>query len=188
MSLEFHNVTFSYGRRDILKDFSYVFPDCGVVCLFGPSGCGKTTILRIVSGLTEVTDGEVKGLPQMPSVMFQDNRLLPWKTAEENIDFVGTNGRYWIEKVGLLDSREKYPRELSGGMQRRVALARALSTDFDMLLLDEPFTGLEDELIEEFAKIIKEIAKEKLVIMVTHKKEEAQLLGASILEMRMAGE
>lgn len=184
MSLRFQNVSFSYGEKKALKDFSYDFPEKGIVCLFGPSGCGKTTVFRLICGLETPQQGSIENLPQMPSVVFQEDRLLPWKTVKENIKIAGLHEDMWLEMVGLKEAEDQYPKELSGGMQRRVALARAFSAEYDVLLLDEPFTGLEEERILDLAKIIKEIAKEKLVLMITHKIEEAQLCEATIIHLK----
>ena len=181
--MKFSQVYFAYEDQMVLSDFSYEFPKKGVVCLFGPSGCGKTTLLRLICGLEKPTKGTIEGLPANPSVVFQEDCLLPWKTAKENISLVGKDADEWLKKVGLGDCANQYPEELSGGMKRRVAIARALSTTFDMLLLDEPFTGIEEERIEEIASIILSIAEQKLVILITHKLEEIQLLDATIISM-----
>ena len=141
--------------------------------IYGPSGCGKTTLLKILCGLRKPQKGQLAGLPQKPAVVFQEDRLLPWYTAEENVEFVGKNALQWLQFVGLEKEAKLYPKELSGGMQRRVALARAFSMEYDTLLLDEPFTGLDEESIKKIAEHIREVSKNTLVVLVTHKKEEA---------------
>lgn len=181
MGIELSHIEYFYGTKHIFEDFSYTFPDTGVVCLFGPSGCGKTTLLKILCGLRKPQKGQLAGLPQKPAVVFQEDRLLPWYTAEENVEFVGKNALQWLQFVGLEKEAKLYPKELSGGMQRRVALARAFSMEYDTLLLDEPFTGLDEESIKKIAEHIREVSKNTLVVLVTHKKEEADLLQAQML-------
>ncbi|MBP5303515.1 MAG: ABC transporter ATP-binding protein [Clostridia bacterium] len=179
----FSHVSFSYDQKPVIQDFSYEFQKTGVTCLFGPSGCGKTTLLRLMCGLEKPTKGFIQEAPANPSVVFQEDRLLPWKTAKQNVDLVGTESEKWLQLVGLKDSLSQYPAELSGGMCRRVALARALAAPSDILLLDEPFTGLEEERIQEIVAILLEYAKEKPVILITHKMEEATMLNATIVNL-----
>lgn len=129
--MRLHQVSFGYpGQAPILERFSLELPDRGITCLFGPSGCGKTTLLRLLAGLERPWAGEIRNPPRRVARVFQENRLLPWATALENITAV-LNGKnasdtaaYWLEQVGLGDALDKRPDQLSGGMRRRVAIAR----------------------------------------------------------------
>ncbi|MBR3289400.1 MAG: ABC transporter ATP-binding protein [Clostridia bacterium] len=188
MGVCFENVSFSYPDKPVLSGFSATFPDTGVVCLIGASGCGKTTVLRLLAGLETPAGGTISGCPPRVSLMFQEDRLLPWATVEENVRLVlarenACAASEWLQKVGLGDVAHKLPDELSGGMQRRVALARALAAESDLLLLDEPFTGLDRPLAQEMAGLVREIAQTKPVVMVTHGAEEPGWLSAQTLEM-----
>lgn len=181
--LKIDNITFSYGDNIILKDFSLNIKKGDKLWLYGQSGCGKTTLLRLILGLEKPQRGNVINLEDLkPSVVFQENRLLPFKTALQNILLVNNNYQKAVDnltELGLGDNTDTPVSELSGGMKRRVAIARALTADFDYLILDEPFTGLDKDNIEIAAKHILKIAQDKPIILVTHSEEEAALLGAT---------
>ena len=117
--------------------------------------------------------------PARVSMVFQEDRLLPWATAEENVAFAIQNDRpraaEWLCRVGLAEERTLYPDALSGGMKRRVAVARALAFDGDILLLDEPFKGLDADLRRSIYKLFREFADKKPVLWVTHDEEETSL-------------
>lgn len=176
MPIEFVNVDFSYdGENKIFENFNFKLPDTGAVCLRGPSGCGKTTFLRLIAGLEFPQSGEIKGLESLKkAVVFQEDRLLNWHSAIDNVAVVtkGQKGRElaakWLDKVGLEGQTHKRPGQLSGGMQRRVAIARALAADADILIMDEPFTGLDDELIISVSREIMSVYSKKPIIMVSH--------------------
>ncbi len=178
ISLE--NVTCSYGEKTPVKDLTLTLPDTGVVGIFGPSGKGKTTILRLLAGRMEPTAGEISGLAgKRVSVVFQEDRLLPWRTALENAAIVKdgseAQARELLAAMELAAETDKFPRELSGGMQRRVALARALNFGGDILLLDEPFKGLDAALRRRIIDRVK--GSFPLILIATHDREEAELLG-----------
>lgn len=173
------NLSFSYGEKKILENVSFAFPSA-VTCIEGPSGCGKTTLLRLIAGLEKPDSGLISGVPFKISFLFQEDRLLPWFTAEENIRAVLPKGRKqeaaaWLSAVELSQEAEKRPENLSGGQRRRVALARALAYDGSLLILDEPFKGLDHALIKRLAPLV--LSKNVPIIMTSHAPEEAELLG-----------
>ena len=164
MALALTHVDFAYGSLPILEDVSLAFPDRGVVCLSGPSGCGKTTLLRLLSGLEQPQRGRIEGLAgRKTAAVFQEDRLLPWMTALDNVALA-----------------------LPGGLRAnrgRAAIARALAVNADLLLLDEPFTGIDPALRERIAGLLRQRAGSALLVLVTHIEEEARLLGSRILPL-----
>jgi NitT/TauT family transport system ATP-binding protein len=184
--ISFTNVSFSYGDKKVLNNFSLTINNGDRVCFFGESGIGKTTIIRLILGLEKTGDNSVACDNQKYSVVFQEDRLLPFKTVEENITFFSNANEidYILSSLGILDIKNKYPSELSGGMSRRVAIARALSIDADVYIFDEPFTGLDRNNILSAIKLINEITKNKTLILVTHDKEYSRLLHCKEIEIK----
>lgn len=183
--MEIQNVTVRFDEKLVLDQFSLTIPKSGVLCLFGPSGCGKTTLLRVISGLQAPEAGQLSCRPSV-SAVFQEDRLLPWLSIQKNITAAAGVSRetadLWLQRVGLGAEKKQLPANLSGGMQRRVAVARALAAKSDILLLDEPFNGVDEETKKLLYPLILEAAENKPVILVTHHRQEAQALGAEILE------
>lgn len=184
--MELRNITVRYGEKLVLDHFSLQIPPKGVLCLFGPSGCGKTTLLRVLCGLISPEGGEIPAEVKAVAV-FQEDRLLPWLTLEGNLTAATGMSREeadrWLQKVGLEQEIHQKPDQLSGGMRRRVAMARALGAESDLLLLDEPFTGVDEETKQLLYPLIRQAAEQKPVLLVTHHRQEAQMLGAQILEL-----
>lgn len=142
------DLVLSYGDRVVLDHFSLDLPEDGITVLSGPSGCGKTTLLRVLAGLQRTQGGTVSGLPGRPAILFQENRLFPWRTVREHITDVLPPERRdeadsWLALAELEDEGGSFPDQLSGGMGRRLALARALALGGSLYLLDEPFTGVD---------------------------------------------
>lgn len=141
------DITVRFEEKTVLDHFSLELPEEGITALSGPSGCGKTTLLRVLAGLQPVEGGAVTA-PTPPVILFQENRLLPWRTVEQHITDVlprsrrGEAGR-WLALAELEGEEGTYPAALSGGMGRRLALARALACGGGLFLLDEPFTGVD---------------------------------------------
>jgi NitT/TauT family transport system ATP-binding protein len=166
------------------------------VCFVGPSGCGKTTMLNVVAGLDHAAEAEIEfggksdTKASRISYMFQTPRLLPWATVRENVRLVlppeeSNSGRAeaLLEEMKLGDRLDEYPNRLSGGMQRRVALARAFVTEPELLLLDEPFISLDGPVADHLRGVLLQLwrARPTTVLFVTHDLREAIYLGDRIL-------
>jgi len=188
------------GRLEVLQDMSFTVAPQEFLCVLGPSGSGKSALLRILGGLLEPTSGEVRFIPQngerKPRIgfVFQQANLMPWRTVLENISLplelqgmsqpqALAEARQWIEIIGLQGFENTWPRDLSGGMAQRVAMARALIHDPDLLLLDEPFGALDALTRERMGAELLNLwqTRQKTVIMVTHSISEALLLSDRIL-------
>lgn len=186
--LKLTDISHSYGAHRILENRTLELKPGQRLALMGPSGCGKTTLLRIALGLLKPREGKVENTFRKTVAVFQEPRLLPWRTAVENVNLVLSDDKSTIaeakaalEAVGLGEACEKYPRELSGGMQQRVALARALAAEGECLVLDEPFKGLDREL---HRKILALVGQTKAaILLVTHDEDEAKALGCEIIRM-----
>ncbi|MEG1523599.1 MAG: ATP-binding cassette domain-containing protein [Clostridia bacterium] len=177
--IELNDITVQYGTHLILNHFSASIPFNGTTAIFGPSGSGKTTLLRVLVGLIRPDYGRINGLEALKiAVVFQEDRLLPWLTALENIAIVSDqqSAQKYLEQIGLIGAANQCPAALSGGMKRRVALGRALAYGGDLLLLDEPFNGLDEVAKKMVADSI--LATQLPVIVVTHDHTEAELLRA----------
>lgn len=186
MGITLQEVSFSYGETAVLQRLSVSFPEQGIFALSAPSGGGKTTLLRLLSGLLQPDSGTIAGQPQAPVLLFQENRLLPWETALGNLRLVCDDPQTvqaLLRRVGLSEAEGLYPHEMSGGMQRRLALARALALPGDALLLDEPFTGIDRERVADLCPVLRDIGHTRPVFLVTHTAEEAAWLGASVWEL-----
>ena len=176
-----------------------------ILCIVGPSGCGKTTLLRSIAGLTEISGGTltvhgkpVQGPPDGVAMVFQHFGLLPWKTVYENAAFGLAMARtpaaeikrrvtHYLELAGLTGFEQHYPYQLSGGMQQRVGLVRALAMNPQVLLMDEPFAALDAQtreiLQEELLQLMERPDERKTMVFITHSIDEAILLGDRIAVM-----
>lgn len=183
--IEFDKVSKSFDGKQVLKNFSVTFNKGEFTCLLGASGCGKTTVLRLASGLTMPDSGEIKRDDTLKkSFIFQENRLLPWYDALGNILAVTDDrekAEYFLRQTGLYEDRNKFPNELSGGMKRRLATARALAFGGDVFFLDEPLRELDKKTAALINSLLKKELQGKTVIMVTHIPEHANLLADRIL-------
>jgi len=180
-------LTKRYGDKTVLDRISLTFARGGIYCIMAPSGRGKTTLLRLIAGLEKPDSGQITGIDTgRISMMFQDDRLVPFMSALENAALPikdKAQAAEVLKRLGLSDSLDKPASRLSGGMARRVALARAMLADSDIILLDEPFTGLDADTREAAAKYVLESRRGRTVIAVTHSETEAGLLGADILRL-----
>ena len=205
--LTLKNISFSYKDKLIFDNYNFVINKEEIIAIIGPSGCGKSTLLKIINGLETEYSGDVlldgvnvNNIPVNKRdivLMFQDNLLFPHMTIFENIEFSLKMKKYPKHKIKnmvdevakdihLQDKLNKYPRELSGGQQRRVALARAVISKPKLLLLDEPFTGLDKEIKLEIMNLVR-IIREKYntsIIFVTHDLSEAEYLEAKCIEFK----
>ena len=190
--IAFHQLTLAVRNQEIL-------------CIVGPSGCGKTTLLRCIAGLTDISDGKlvvngspVTGPPEGVAMVFQHFGLLPWKTVYDNAAFGLTIGgapaarvkervAHYLDLVGLTGFEHHYPYQLSGGMQQRVGLVRALAINPSILLMDEPFAALDAQtrevLQEELLQLMQRPEERKTMIFITHSIDEAILLGDRVAIM-----
>lgn len=171
----------NFGDVPVLGPMSFSLAPGELLAITGPSGAGKTTLMRILAGLEPDFDGEVKA-PGTLSMIFQEPVLLPWRSALENITLTTGASRAAAEKaladVGLEGFGARFPRQLSLGQQRRLAMARAFSTAPDLLLLDEPFVSLDPALTEEMLKLTESLlaARPIAAVLVTHSEAEAKRL------------
>lgn len=182
------NLSFSYGDKAVIDHLSFTFPTRGIVALMGPSGVGKTTLLHLAAGLLKPTHGEVTSTYRKTAVSFQEPRLLNWFNSLQNIKFVLFKDKSsenvairLLDELGLSSHRQSLPTALSGGEKQRLSLARALAVKADLLLLDEPFAGLDETLCERVARLIKAANPEGLTVVITHDAKHAQWLDADVL-------
>ena len=178
----------AYDRQTVLRDVSFRL-EKGVTCLMGPSGSGKTTLLRILLGLETADSGTISDAPSRWGVLFQEDRLLEHLNAMENLRFAAGTAldehaaQTLLNRLGLGQEGNKRVKDYSGGMKRRLALARALLVPSDALALDEPFTGLDEENRVICLRIIAEAAGEKPVLLITHDPDDAAVLNAAVLQL-----
>lgn len=203
-AIEVDNVSKQYDDRqtiEVLRDVSLTVANGEFVCLVGPSGCGKTTLFRLVAGLEPVTTGEILASGSRitePGVdrgmVFQEYNLFPWKTVESNIRFgldrpacdcsdCTARVEELTDLVGLTGFEDAYPKELSGGMKQRVAVARALAVDPEILLMDEPFGSIDAQTRDRLQYELLDIWQEtgKTILFVTHEIEESVTLADRVI-------
>ena len=168
------DLSVSFGDKLVLDRFTMELPDTGITVLSGPSGCGKTTLMRVLAGLQQPDSGCMDGIaPEKTVFLFQENRLLPWRSVREQITDVLPRTRRgeaedWLAFVELEGEGDARPHQLSGGMQRRLALARALALGGRRYLLDEPFAGVDRERAQ---RILQRIRKRNLPVLLASHEE-----------------
>jgi len=196
MMIEVSHIYKKFKKEYIFEDFSIAFADKKITSIIGPSGCGKTTLLRMIAGLEPYEKGQISGINHRSiSFVFQEDRLLPWLNVNKNIELVLKSKfdsmeaerkvREVLTQLSLSDAELMMPDELSGGMQRRVAIARALAYDADIILLDEPFKGMDNKLKSDVLPKIAAVweKNEKTIILVTHDVSDAKELSDIVYEL-----
>ncbi|HEV3010428.1 MAG TPA: ABC transporter ATP-binding protein [Burkholderiales bacterium] len=196
--LEVESLDVAFGGSEVLRDISFKVAEHEFVCLVGPSGCGKTTLLRVLAGLTAPTAGAVRFHGKTVAIVFQDygRALLPWRTVSGNVALAleargipsaehGERIAPLLSKLNLSNHEDKFPLQLSGGMQQRLQIARCLAQEPQVLLMDEPFGSLDaitrQELQDEVARLARE--ERRTVVFVTHDLEEAIYLGDRVIAL-----
>lgn len=186
--LNLRQISHRFGDNPVLQNVNLTVGPGQRIALMGPSGTGKTTLLRIAAGSLIPTEGTVENTFSKTAVVFQEPRLLPWRTAAENVNLVLEDNaktmpkaKAQLERLGLGDALDQYPRELSGGMQQRVALARALVTKADLLVLDEPFKAMDEVLQQQIMALVNQT--NAAILLVTHEEEEAAVLNCEIIRL-----
>lgn len=190
---ELINIHKSFGELKVFTGLDLSFREGSITSILGPSGCGKTTLLRIAAGLIKPDHGEVLGMENKKAgFLFQETRLLPWKNAVDNLEFVlpdtmNKKEKFRLcldilEKVGLKGYEKHYPAQLSGGMNQRLAMARAFVVKSDVLFMDEPFQSLDLKRRAQMVSVFKKLwlSARPSVLMVTHDVQEALLLSDMI--------
>ena len=185
------DITKSFGAKTVLSHFSLEIEKGSVFCLMGASGCGKTTLIRIMTGLEKADEGSVSGVDANTiAFVFQEDRLIDHLSALSNAILPLKNdanakkaGMEALHLLGLDGEEKKRAKDLSGGMARRVSIARAMLSKADIVFMDEPFKGLDKENKEKAIEFVKKYAKGKTLIIVTHSLNEAKLLGGSVYHM-----
>ena len=187
--LEVQGLTVAFGGHTVLRGGDFTLPRGARAALMGPSGSGKATVRRVLAGLQKPDSGTVRVPAQKIACVFQEPRLLPWLTAAQNVNVVLSDreetlpqAAAWLERFGLGGAAAQYPAELSGGMQQRVALSRAMAYGADLLLLDEPFKAMDDALRRSVMQTVADAAGDAAVLLVTHSAEEAEALGCTVYQ------
>lgn len=186
--LELKDITLRFEQKTVLDKCSLRLQPGQRIALMGPSGCGKTSLLRVALGLQMPDSGSVSCTFQSVAAVFQEPRLLPWRTAAENVNLVLSDraetmpeALNWLDKLELSDAQALYPAELSGGMQQRLSIARALASRPELLVMDEPFKAMDDKLNERVTRAVAASVGGAALLLVTHSEAEARALGCRIL-------
>lgn len=178
----------SYGSEQVLGNINLSIAPKSSIALLGPSGVGKSTFLRILSGLDNDFEGNIKNSSKT-ALVFQEPTLLPWRTTLQNITLIsGASDETAIEvldELGLASKLDHFPNQLSIGQQRRLSLARAFATKPKLLIMDEPFTSLDQSLVDEMLQLTKNLLnkRETTMLFVTHSMREAEFLSDDIYQL-----
>ena len=190
MAIELLHITKGFHNKIVLNDLNLSFTEGCINCLMGPSGGGKTTLLNLLMGLLKPDSGEILGLKSKQiAAVFQEDRLIEHYDAVKNIKMVCDKGiseeRILLElkRVGMEDDARKEVRNYSGGMRRRIEIVRAILAKSDVLILDEPFKGLDEDLKYRVMNYVKEGSEGKTVLLVTHDIKEANYFKAKVISL-----
>lgn len=187
--IQFVKVTKAFGSNKVIEDLDLTIQDGKFTVLVGASGCGKTTLLRILTGLEAPDCGEITGVPARIAMVFQEDRLVDSLTVRANLrlalgaGYDPADAQALLNELDLPDALRRTVGELSGGMKRRVALARALLYDVPLLVLDEPFKGLDETTARQCMDALARRAAGRAVLLVTHDAQEGDYLHARTLQM-----
>lgn len=191
MDIKVNNICKSFNGQQVLDNVTMSFHEGLDTCIMGASGVGKTTLVYILMGLLEPDSGEITGLSDKKiSAVFQEDRLIEHWDAIKNImlvsnkDVTKVRSEEHLSQIGLTEYAGKPVKALSGGMRRRVAIVRAILSEFDVLIMDEPFKGLDEELKIQAINYVKENTKNKTLIIITHDKDEVAMLQANLITMK----
>ncbi len=195
--ISLQNVSKSIGGRAVLKDVTLEVRDHETVAVLGASGSGKTTLLKLIAGTLKPDSGTIRVDSPKIGYIFQDNRLLPWRTAQDNIalprraagktrEEARRRARSWMDRLGLQGFYDYYPRQLSGGMMQRVSIARAFALEPDIMLMDEPFSSLDASLADALLRDLKQVLSgyRATTVYVTHEFPEAVSMAGRIFQIR----
>ena len=189
MSITINNLVKSFDDKAVLRGFSLEIRDGETVCIMGPSGCGKTTLINILLGLVCQDEGEITGVPQKAAAVFQEPRLCEEFSLLSNVKIAAAKGTdvreidACLEGLGLQGLAGKKVRVLSGGQKQRAAIARALLSDYDLIVMDEPFKGLDEGTRETVMDFVRKSVAGKTCIIVTHERKEAEFFSERIINM-----
>ena len=179
--IEIRNLKKTYGEKTVFENLSFSFPKGKCAVFTGASGIGKTTLLRVIAGLEPADEGEVRGTQNLRATyIFQENRLIPHLSALDNILCVAPEKEkalYYLERLGLADASGKAAAKLSGGMKRRLSIARALACGGDIYYMDEPLRELDEGTEEAAARLLAEEIRGKTAVLITHDAAFAETLG-----------
>lgn len=175
--IKLENVTVEFDKQTVIKGLSFEFEKGKIYGITGSSGIGKTTLINAIAGTVKLKEGHIIKDTERIGYIFQDPRLFPWLNSLENVTCVCPDKDKASHYLNLLlnDSDNKYPHELSGGMKQRVSIARALAYEPEILLLDEPFKGLDEENKRNTVQTVLDFLKGKTAIMVSHNRDELML-------------
>ena len=175
--IRLEGVTLKFDEQTVISNLNHTFESGKLYGIIGPSGIGKTTLLNAIAGLITPAHGKIVRNAHKIAYVFQESRLFPWMTALENVECVCHDKEKSEHYLGLLlhEGKEKYPHELSGGMKQRVSIARALAYDADIVLLDEPFKGLDIEAKQNTVNTVMKFIKDKTSILISHDSDDLRL-------------
>lgn len=195
MDIKVNGICKSFNGQQVLDNIVMTFPEGRATCIMGASGVGKTTLAYILMGLYKPDSGEISGLSgRRISAVFQEDRLIEHWDAVRNIMLVSKREvtkeevKEHLSRIGLTEYEGKPVKSLSGGMRRRVAIVRAILSEHDVLLMDEPFKGLDEDLKIQAINYVKEGTKNKTLIVITHDKDEVARLEAGLITMQREGQ